>query len=1242
MKAIMRKKELAKRIFGVTLTLVLAVGLLPGFSSVAFASESGDPSIVSTSDTGDPANTDGTPSDLTNGGDSGSPANADGTPSDLTNGGDSGSPANADGSPSDLTNGGDSGDLVTGNPIAPQNIQIQPLEGIVGLSGSLDGGYGSSGKFLAPIDPPAAGSIPISTRSELEKIGNDDAYPLDGDYYLTNDIDLSGSDWVSIGTYNLYFSGVFDGQGHVIHDMTIISEAVGSEGLFVFVTGVVKNVGLEGTNINIHDDYAGGICGFNYGVVSNCYNEGDLSTSYPYGADIGGICGWSGGSIDDCYNAGDVSVLSSPSNNSSATAGGICGYLEYDSEISNCHNTGNVTALAISLDTTYAHAYAGGICGDNYSGYDDSYVIGNCYNTGTVSAYSSAPVYSSMSYAGGICGDMNAFDSMGAIGSCYNTGNVLASSSTNSSDPTNIATSYAGGIAGYDTFFYDQTSIIDCFNTGYVSSYYSSSKSDFSDASAGGICGENSGGSIVENCYSIGPVAGSSLGGICGINLWTIKNCYTNNLYGSQYGTQLTTGQMKAESNFAGFDFSNVWGISASLNNGYPYLRNLEVAEWDESGFDFAPAIVTQPISQVVFVGDTATLTVVATGAGTLGYQWQKLNGKIWVDISGANANTYTTPLLSLSDDGSKFRCIVTNQIAGGGEGQTVSGIAMLLVNSIPMELQLDTTTAVPVEDGQITRLAFTPSVSDYYTFSSSGDEDTYGYLYNAYGILITSDDNSGDGYNFSLTFFFYAGETYYFGVKHNSSLFTGDIMVKLYEVPPEPQSPICQIGSIGYTSLDDAIYSIDDGGSATIKLLTDINYSWGLYIYGQNITFDLNGFKLNIVDDSGWNTGLTVNDGEVLLKDPDNGELNVTGSLTGLEVLNGGKAEVTTATATGTPGLANFYKFYGVAASWPGSEAIVHGSVVGEVMAMDDSKIAIEGDVEVVGYQDSNEGISAIENAEINIGGNVTVTEGVQGSSSCTGLIASEDATISVGGSVKVSSSGDLATGASASDNAEITIGGSILTSGAGDNVYLSLQNIGDLAKGDFTTPTTKPGYLTYTNGSCSIWVSDGETPIDAGAAVAADILALTVGSVEGANTDAGSVKSNLAALPLTGGNGTTISWSSSNPDFISDTGVVTRPAYKTGDQQVKLTATVSKDSASDTVSFDFTLPACYRGDVNGDDEINILDIMAVRDYIFGKGSFGPQTVIALDVTNDTNDQINIFDIMAIRDYIFGKTSLS
>jgi hypothetical protein len=61
-----------------------------------------------------------------------------------------------------------------------------------------------------------------------------------------------------------------------------------------------------------------------------------------------------------------------------------------------------------------------------------------------------------------------------------------------------------------------------------------------------------------------------------------------------------------------------------------------------------APAITTQPVSQTVTVGQTATFSVAATGTAPLNYQWQKNSA----NISGATAASYTTPATTLADNG--------------------------------------------------------------------------------------------------------------------------------------------------------------------------------------------------------------------------------------------------------------------------------------------------------------------------------------------------------------------------------------------------------------------------------------------------------------------------------------------------------------------------------------------------------------------------------------------------------------
>jgi hypothetical protein len=85
-----------------------------------------------------------------------------------------------------------------------------------------------------------------------------------------------------------------------------------------------------------------------------------------------------------------------------------------------------------------------------------------------------------------------------------------------------------------------------------------------------------------------------------------------------------------------------------------------------------APTITTQPASQTVIVGQTATFRVVATGSAPLSYQWQKNN----LNIAGANLGSYTTSATVSGDNGAAFDVVVSNS-----GGTITSHQATLTVN---------------------------------------------------------------------------------------------------------------------------------------------------------------------------------------------------------------------------------------------------------------------------------------------------------------------------------------------------------------------------------------------------------------------------------------------------------------------------------------------------------------------------------------------------------------------------------
>ena len=86
------------------------------------------------------------------------------------------------------------------------------------------------------------------------------------------------------------------------------------------------------------------------------------------------------------------------------------------------------------------------------------------------------------------------------------------------------------------------------------------------------------------------------------------------------------------------------------------------------------PTITSQPVSQSVKVGQTATFKIVASGAAPLSYQWKKNGTNV-----GTNAASYTTPAITMADNKAKISVVVTNSL-----GHVNSSEATIAVNTNP------------------------------------------------------------------------------------------------------------------------------------------------------------------------------------------------------------------------------------------------------------------------------------------------------------------------------------------------------------------------------------------------------------------------------------------------------------------------------------------------------------------------------------------------------------------------------
>ena len=148
---------------------------------------------------------------------------------------------------------------------------------------------------------------------------------------LTADIDLGGRLWAPIasstmfrsgsfsvnGTTNTSYSGIFDGQGHIISNFKIRTNSDElTSGLFGAVTGTIENLGIVNASFDnggAYDGRFGALCGLlvkdrftkTAATIQNCYVVG--SSIKASGKIAGAVCGANyGGTIEDCYECGNT------------------------------------------------------------------------------------------------------------------------------------------------------------------------------------------------------------------------------------------------------------------------------------------------------------------------------------------------------------------------------------------------------------------------------------------------------------------------------------------------------------------------------------------------------------------------------------------------------------------------------------------------------------------------------------------------------------------------------------------------------------------------------------------------------------------------------------------------------------------------------------------------------------------------------------------------------------------------
>ncbi|MFJ6328422.1 MULTISPECIES: YDG domain-containing protein [unclassified Rhizobium] len=197
---------------------------------------------------------------------------------------------------------------------------------------------------------------------------------------------LFQSGFIPIGTNSGDFTGSFDGRGHTISNLAVIT--LGSAGLFR-VTGssaLISNVGLVGGSISGGDQAtSGGLVASNVGSIVNAYSSVAVK-----GGNVGGLVGVNAingnnvGKITRSYSTGSVTGLntgsyqggSNPGDN--GYAGGLVGMNQ--GIITESYATGTVTDAS-------AAPVVGGFVGVNLGWITDAYAAGGVSSSGNGPAY---------------------------------------------------------------------------------------------------------------------------------------------------------------------------------------------------------------------------------------------------------------------------------------------------------------------------------------------------------------------------------------------------------------------------------------------------------------------------------------------------------------------------------------------------------------------------------------------------------------------------------------------------------------------------------------------------------------------------------------------------------------------------------------------------------------------------------------------------------------------------------------
>ena len=398
----------------------------------------------------------------------------------------------------------------------------------------------------------------ISTAEQLASIGREGSkYAADLNYELISDINLATLEEGTWDPTTVAFTGKLNGNGYTIQNMTIGATSGTNLGLFseIGVGGVIDNVAFDGVSIAVPDtgNYnIGVVAGVNYGTISRI----------------------------------NVKSASIRSNNSNAVIGGVVAVNQSTQSNDGDRSIARIDRAGVNLDLAHAvfneqtgvfdysgiKGLVGGITAKNIGG-----TVINSYSVGNVNIANSAGT----SFAGVVnINDTEEFATSSKYNSIYQAANVKncysAISTTTTQDGSNTGKYKVSGIINTNLTenYTDELTGLDFNHNQVVGNYYAKEMLVASDAT-----------------HTIESGMADVEYGVTGLDLSKMQNQ-------SEFVSHVEYRFVKTEDgvdkqavkNEDGSDkvvywnFSAIWNISGSVNNGLPYLTYSNVRADRSSG----------------------------------------------------------------------------------------------------------------------------------------------------------------------------------------------------------------------------------------------------------------------------------------------------------------------------------------------------------------------------------------------------------------------------------------------------------------------------------------------------------------------------------------------------------------------------------------------------------------------------------------------------------------------------------